>query len=190
VTAAAGVLVEASADASLAQALEASERMARALADGGAASPGGRQFAGARVGANLARERPCRGRHRMSCRPHPLPAGPEPDGSTQSCADDQGSFVRGRAVLAQHKGGERDAGELNRQPGALERDVPDAFPADCDVLTVPERPAAVTRIRDGRGRGDRDGTRCQRPGARPDVQQERAAARDQERERADDAELG
>lgn len=78
------------------------------------------------------------------------------------------------AMLAQHVSGERDAGELSRQAGTVERDVPDDLPANCDVLTVPERPAAVTRIRDGHGRGDRDGTRCQRPGARPDMQQEKS----------------
>jgi hypothetical protein len=122
-------------------------------------------------------------------RPDPLAVRPEPEQRAQADPDGQRDVVAQVVGQAQHVVGEADAGQLDGQAHAVEREEDDRLAVDLGARPVPEGPPPVAREGEGGRHGGRDHIRGERPDAKPDVQQVRAAVGDDEADQPDNAEL-
>ena len=123
-------------------------------------------------------------------RPDPLTVGPEPEHRAEHDADEQRHVRWVLAGLVQHVDGEPEAGKLDDQAYAVEKEEKDTLTAHGRALAVAKGPVTAGDVSEG-GSDDRgDDVRLQPADGSGRLYEVGAAVGDDEADGSDDAELG
>src|SRR5208282_6519096 len=121
---------------------------------------------------------------------HPAAVAVQPEYGGHADADDVRHVVGELVVEAEPVGRDRDERELDEQTDAVEDEEQDGLTAQAAALPVPERPQLVAEEGEDGGDDGGDRHRGQRAESGPVAQPVSTEDGDEEREDADDAELG